>query len=83
MIELKAERVPSPGLAAGCVPLTANMDVFGDVKICPGVYMLDDPERPNAIALSPMNGGLLLMDGIDAFAHNTHGVDVEGGDDLR
>ena len=24
-------------------------------------YMLDDPERPNAIALSPMNGGLLPM----------------------
>jgi benzoyl-CoA-dihydrodiol lyase len=24
-------------------------------------YMLDDPERPNVIALSPMNGGLLLM----------------------
>jgi benzoyl-CoA-dihydrodiol lyase len=24
-------------------------------------YMLDDPERPNAVALSPMNGGLLPM----------------------
>jgi benzoyl-CoA-dihydrodiol lyase len=25
------------------------------------IYMLDDPERPNTIALSPMNGGLLAM----------------------
>src|SRR5262245_56268717 len=32
-----------------CIPLTNNLDVFADVKICPGVYAFDDPDEDGVI----------------------------------
>jgi parallel beta-helix repeat protein len=71
------------GQSAGapCVPLVANMDVFADVQICPGVYHLDDPEQDGVLRIrasgvhvdmdgvtlvgSQMTGYGILADGVD------------------
>lgn len=73
---------------APCVPLTADLDVTADVVICPGTYLLDDPEDDGVIRVRASNvtidlTGVVLqggaMDGWGILSDGWDGVTIRGG----
>jgi len=68
---------------APCVPLVANMDVFDDVKICPGVYAIDDPEADGVLRIRA-SGVHVDMEGVTLVGSQMsgYGILANGFDDV-
>ena len=84
---LAALAAAAPAAAQACVSLTNNMDVTGDVVICPGTYAFDDPEGDGVIRVKAsgvridMQGVILngsQMDGYGIVSDGFDGVEVRG-----
>jgi parallel beta-helix repeat protein len=72
---------PARAQSDGCVPLVSDMDVYADVKICPGTYLIDDAAEDGVLRIKAsgvhvdlegvtlkstlMKGWGILADGVD------------------
>lgn len=76
-------RADPPQDHAGCVPLTANFDVTGDVTFCPGTYALDDPEQDGVIRVKASNVTIDLRGvTLSGSAFQGFGIRGDGVDDV-